>query len=80
MAAILLNGDIDIAADASHSGTKNGGCRCTRAHALRWQITPRWGWMQLHLYQGLHPSLMDYAPLGLDAAAPVRGFTPFAGR
>jgi len=121
MAAILLNGDIDIAADASHSGTKNGGCRCTRAHALRWQITPRWGWMQLHLYQGLtpfagrlrpvgagcnctctrvytlrwwmtplwgwmqlhlyqglRPSLADVAPLGLDATAPVPGFTPFA--
>ena len=23
--------------------------RCTRAHALRWQITPLWGWIHLNL-------------------------------
>jgi len=55
MAAILLNGDIDIAADASPSGTKNGGCRCTRAHALRWQIMPSWGWMHLNLQVAIVP-------------------------
>ena len=44
---------------------------CTRAHALRWQITPRWGWMQRHPYQDLHTSLADYAPLGLDASDPA---------
>ena len=29
--------------DGSYSGQNNGCLGCTRAHALRWQITPRWG-------------------------------------
>ena len=32
-----------LAIDGSHSGPKYGCIGCTRAHALRWQITPRWG-------------------------------------
>ena len=58
------------------------GCNgtCIRAHGPRWQVTPRWGWMQRHLYKGLRPSLAGCAPLGLDAPEPVQGFTPFAGR
>jgi len=49
MAFLVRDVSAQIAADASPSGTKNGGCRCTRAHALRWQITARWGWMPLLL-------------------------------
>ena len=42
--------------------------RCTRAHALRWQITPRWGWMAAYHSTS---SLADHAPLGLDTFEPV---------
>jgi hypothetical protein len=43
------------------------------AHALRWQITPLWGWMAAYY---LTSSLADCAPLGLsDSETNVKTFS-----